>query len=311
MKHPHLVVIAGPTGVGKSALAVELAKAWNTDVISADAFQIYRGLDIGTGKITREEMQGVPHHMVDILDPSSPYSVKQYRDDTDILLSKLSKEKNHIIVCGGTGLYVQSLLYALDLEGEGRDEAIRRELVELWRKNGATSIREMLSQEDPESYAFLHENDMHRNIRALEYVRVTGKSIRSKTQHFRKQRNDRRFSLWVLDLPREVLYRRIEQRVDHMINAGFFDEVRSLLASGVATDAQSMRAIGYPEAIAYFQGHVDRQWAIDKMKQHTKNYAKRQWTWYRSNPDAHFVPADSLDIRDMMMAYDEKGEHCE
>lgn len=284
-----LILISGPTGVGKSSLAIELAKILDTEIISADSMQIYKGFNIGTAKVTEEEMQGIKHHMIDIVEANDNFSVKEYREMAYKIIDKLHAENKIPIVVGGTGLYINSLIYNLNFDDNNADEDIRNILNNLLEEKGIEYIRNILKHVDEESYNKLHLNDYKRNIRALEYFLCKNEKYSDKENQFRVDNGKYEWYLYALTRDRVELYRDIDTRVDDMLKDGLLDEFEVLKKSGVKDDAQSMTAIGYKELVKYKNGDYDLDTAIKLIKQHSRNYAKRQLTWFRNDEKAKFI----------------------
>ena len=273
-----VIVICGPTASGKTSLAVELAKKINGEIISADALLVYKGLDIGTAKPTIEERQGVVHHLIDVVSPKCNFSVSDYeRLALPIVQDLLAKSKTPII-CGGTGFYIQSLLYKSQFGGTGADEKVRAYYEEILATHGKAYLHDLLQQVDEESAQKLHENDTKRVIRALEIYHVTGKK-KSLQADEPVPRFD--FAAFSVDYPREVLYSRIGQRVEQMFEQGLEAETEALLQNGVEKCAQCMQAIGYKEIVEGRELGLDREEIKELIKKNTRNYAKRQITFFK------------------------------
>lgn len=295
-----LILISGPTGVGKSSLAIELAKILDTEIISADSMQIYKGFNIGTAKVTEEEMQGIKHHMIDIVEANDNFSVKEYRDMAYKIIDKLHAENKIPIVVGGTGLYINSLIYNLNFDDNNADEDIRNILNNLLEEKGIEYIRNILKHVDEESYNKLHLNDYKRNIRALEYFLCKNEKYSDKENQFRVDNGKYEWYLYALTRDRVELYRDIDTRVDDMLKDGLLDEFEVLKKSGVKDDAQSMTAIGYKELVKYKNGDYDLDTAIKLIKQHSRNYAKRQLTWFRNDEKAKFIDVGAKDKEEII-----------
>lgn len=284
-----LILISGPTGVGKSSLAIELAKILDTEIISADSMQIYKGFNIGTAKVTEEEMQGIKHHMIDIVEANDNFSVKEYREMAYKIIDKLHAENKIPIVVGGTGLYINSLIYNLNFDDNNADEDIRNMLNNMLEEKGIEYIRKILKHVDEESYNKLHLNDYKRNVRALEYFLCKNEKYSEKENQFRVDNGKYEWYLYALTRDRKDLYKDIDARVDEMVREGLLDEFETLKKLGVKDDAQSMTAIGYKELVKYKNGVYDLDTAINLIKQHSRNYAKRQLTWFRNDEKAKFI----------------------
>lgn len=284
-KAPKILVITGPTATGKTAAGVLLAQELCGEVVSADSMQVYRGMNIGTAKATAEEMQGVPHHMLDIADPRENYSVARYVREADACIQDILSRGKLPILVGGTGLYIDSLVLGRNFGGESSDPALRTELNEYYDRIGGDAMLSELAQIDPARAAKLHPADKKRIVRALEVWKVTGKTI---TQHDAETKElPPRYNAAMLALSfadRAALYSRIDARVDKMIEGGLFDEVRALLASGVPDTCTAMQAIGYKETVLALRGALTRPEAAEIIKRESRRYAKRQLTWLRANP---------------------------
>ncbi|MCI8551527.1 MAG: tRNA (adenosine(37)-N6)-dimethylallyltransferase MiaA [Lawsonibacter sp.] len=284
---PKILVITGPTASGKTWLAVELAKKRNGEVVSADSMQIYRRMDIGTAKPTTEEMGGVPHHMIDVVDPEEDFSVARYVDMAARRVEDVLARGKLPILAGGTGLYVDSLLSGRTFAAFDEDSALRGQLEERFRARGGAAMLEDLSKVDPDSAARLHPNDGKRIVRALEVWLTTGKTI---TTHNRETKAlPPRYNALTLTLDfarREDMWERIDRRVDRMMADGLTEEVRRLLDSGVPKTCTAMQAIGYKEMAAALLGDGDTAAAAEEIKLRSRQYAKRQRTWFRRNQEA-------------------------
>ena len=290
MPSKKILVIVGPTASGKTRLAVELAKAHNGEVVSADSMQIYRRMDIGTAKPTAEEMGGVPHHMIDVAGPEEDFSVARYVEMASVCVDGILARGKLPIVAGGTGLYVDSLLSGRTFAAFSPDSPLRQELeTELAERGGEAMLAE-LAQVDPESAARLHPNDHKRIVRALEVYRSTGKTI---SEHNREtQALPPRYEALTIGLnfrDRADLWARIDARVDQMAETGLEEEVRSLLASGLPRTCTAMQAIGYKEFVAAVEGEMTWQEAQELVKLRSRQYAKRQITWFKRNRDTHWL----------------------
>lgn len=290
---PKILVIVGPTASGKTRMAVELAQRHNGEVISADSMQIYRTMDIGTAKPTKEEMGGIPHHMIDVADPEEDFSVARYVEMAAQCVDDVLARGKLPIVAGGTGLYIDSLLSGRTFAPFSPDSALRGELERELEEKGGQAMLEALAQVDPEAAQRLHPNDHKRIIRALEVYRSTGKTI---TQHNREtQAIPPRYDALTIGLAfqdRQAMWRRIDQRIDEMVAAGLEDEVRRLLTSGISPKCTAMQAIGYKEFTQALSGEMTWQEAADVVKLRSRQYAKRQLTWFGRNPNTRWVRWD-------------------
>ena len=287
---PKILVVSGPTASGKTALAVELALAHNGEVVSADSMQIYRRMDIGTAKPTRAEMRGVPHHMLDVADPEEDFSVARYVELAARCVDDILARGKLPIVAGGTGLYIDSLLSGRTFARFDPDSPLRRELEEELARRGGAALLEELARVDPDTAARLHPNDGKRIVRALEVYRSTGTTL---TAHNAMTRSlPPRYDALTLTLAfqrREDMWDRIDRRVDRMMADGLAEEVRALLDSGVPDRCTAMQAIGYKEMAAALRGDGDTARAAEEIKLRSRQYAKRQLTWFRRNPDARWL----------------------
>ena len=277
-----ILVVTGPTATGKTALSVELAKKLGGEIVSADSMQIYRGMDIGTAKVTKAEMQNIPHHMIDIADPSEDYSVSRYVEEADAAVRGILSRGRLPIVAGGTNLYIDSLIAGLDFAEKAEDAALRESLNKQYDDIGGEAMLEHLRGFDPERAAKLHPADKRRIVRAVEIYILTGETITRHDEETKKR--PKRYDAVKIALTfadRAVLYDRINARVDKMVSDGLFDEVKGLLDSGLSPACTSMQAIGYKEPAAYFRGEMSKDAAIELIKLSSRRYAKRQLTWFR------------------------------
>jgi len=284
-----IICVVGPTASGKTGLAVELAKAYDGEVLSCDSMQIYRRMDIGTAKPTAEEMQGIVHHMIDVVEPDEPFSVGRYVEMADPVVQDILSRGKTCVICGGTGLYMDSLMAGRTF-APYPETGRRQELEQLASEQGIEAVLEILKQHDPESAARLHPSNRRRIIRAVEVWQETGKTI---TQHnLETQAIPPRYDpVWIgLDYAdRAELYRRIDLRVEIMVRDGLWKEIEDLLACGVPSTATSLQAIGYKEPLMALRGEITRQEAIEKIQQESRRYAKRQLTWFRRNKAMHWI----------------------
>ena len=284
-----LVILVGPTAVGKTAASIGLAKALNGEIISGDSMQIFKGLDIGTAKITKEEMQGVPHHLIDIKEPWETFSVAEFKRLADEAIADIHDRGKMPIIVGGTGFYINSVLYEYHFGEADTDEAYRAELEQYAEAHGNEALWNILQEKDPDSAAKLHSNDTKRVIRALEVLHVTGIPASERQSTVDKQTMRYNAVYIALNMPREVLYDRINRRVDIMIQDGLEAEVRTALANGTEQDALSMTSIGYRQMIQYFNEEISFDRAVELIKRDTRHFAKRQLTWFRHDPHIQWV----------------------
>lgn len=289
-----ILVLAGPTAVGKTALSIELAKKLNGEIISTDSMQIYKYMDIGSAKITTEEMDGIKHHMIDVTTPNKPFSVVDFKNMAQPIIDDLlSKDKLPILI-GGTGLYINALTCNMNFTDATNDEAYRLELEELAKEHGDIYIHNMLKDIDPVSYESIHPNNRKRVIRALEVYKVTNKPFSSFNagEDFYKSKYDVHY--YVLNMDREKLYQRINKRVDIMFEKGLLNECIKLKENGYNSLMQAMQGIGYKEVLMYLENSISLEEATEMIKQGSRNYAKRQLTWFRKDPRAIFLNKDEL-----------------
>ena len=279
---PKIYGVVGPTASGKTAYAIELAKKCGGEVISCDSMQIYRHMDIGTAKPTKYEMDGIPHHMIDIAEPWENYSVARFVTEARSCIDDVLARGRVPILCGGTGLYFDSVIKNIDFAENESAPEYRSELQKAAEEHGNEYVHNMLKKVDPKSAEAVHPNNLKRVIRALEIYKTTGKT---KTELDRESVRESLYNaeIYGLNRPREELYERINKRVDIMLENGLLDEVKNLLEMGISRDATSMQAIGYKELVEYFEGRCTLDAAIDKIKQESRRYAKRQLTWFKRN----------------------------
>ncbi|MCM3725860.1 tRNA (adenosine(37)-N6)-dimethylallyltransferase MiaA [Neobacillus cucumis] len=302
-----VLVIIGPTAVGKTNLSIEMAKRYNGEIISGDSMQIYRGMDIGTAKITKEEMQGIPHHLIDIKEPEENFSVAEFQILVRAKINEIAKRGKLPIIVGGTGLYIQSVIYDYQFSDVPGDEAFRLELEEKVKQIGNDALYKELQTVDPDSAAQIHPNNVRRVIRALEIYHLTGKTMQD---YQRKQQPDLMYetALVGLTMDREKLYERINLRVDIMVKQGLLDEVKSLYNQGLR-DCQSIQAIGYKEIYDYLNEKVTWDDAVEQLKQNSRRYAKRQLTWFRNKMDVKWF--DMTYVNDLAKKIAEISQYVE
>lgn len=290
-----IIAVAGPTASGKSALALELCKRLDGELISLDSMQIYRGLDIGTAKPTKAEQAEVRHHMIDICEPTENFSVAEFAERAHKVIADVQSRGKKAVLCGGTGLYLDTVLGRLDFGEIESDEKLRGELIAFAEKNGAEALHERLREIDPQAAEKIHPNNVRRVARAIEIYELTGKT---KTEHDREAISDSPYESLIIGLDyddREVLYNRINRRVDAMIEAGIEGEVRSLVSRGLlSAESTAGQAIGYKEMLGYIAGDCSLGDAVEKIKLGTRRYAKRQLTWLRRNQDINWLYPDRL-----------------
>ena len=284
-----LIVIAGPTATGKSGAAAALACRIGGSVISADSMQVYRGMDIGSAKITQDEMRGIPHYLVDCIGPKDPWNVFLFRERAFEAVRKIDAAGRIPILCGGTGFYIQSVVYDIDFTQTETDAALREKLMRMAAEGRTAQLHRMLEEADPAAAAQIHPNNIKRVIRALEFNAQTGERISAHNENERKKSPARRTAFFVLTLDRQRLYARIDARVDAMLSAGLVDEVRDLQKEGLTTADISMQGLGYKEILEYLDGKSTLEEAVTRIKTGTRHFAKRQLTWFRRERDAVWV----------------------
>ncbi|MFU2033033.1 tRNA (adenosine(37)-N6)-dimethylallyltransferase MiaA [Bacillus wiedmannii] len=278
-----VAVIIGPTAVGKTKLSIDLAKALNGEIISGDSMQIYRTMDIGTAKVTKEEMDGIPHYMVDIKNPEDSFSVAEFQERVRKHIREITERGKLPIIVGGTGLYIQSVLFDYQFTDDAGDTIYREQMEKLALERGVEYVHKKLQEVDPESAERIHANNVRRVIRALEIFHTTGEKMSNQLE---KQENELLYdvSLIGLTMDREMLYDRINLRVDIMMDQGLLEEVEGLYNRGIR-DCQSIQAIGYKEIYDYFEDRVSLEEAVSQLKTNSRRYAKRQLTWFRNKMD--------------------------
>lgn len=298
-----LIILTGPTSVGKTALSIALAKAVDGEIISADSMQVYKYMDIGTAKITKEEMSGVPHYLIDELEPDEEFNVVKFQQLTKKYM-KLIYEKGKIpILVGGTGFYIQAVLYDIDFTENETDTTYRTYLEQLVEKRGAYYLHELLAEADPESAQAIHPNNSKRVIRALEYLKLTGDKISEHNEEQRKKESPYEFCYFVLNKDRVKLYETINMRVDKMLEAGLLKEVEELSAKGYTRDMVSMQGLGYKELLAYLDGECTLEEAIEILKRDTRHFAKRQLTWFKREKDVIWVDKDRFSTEEEILKH--------
>lgn len=299
-----MVILTGPTAVGKTKLSLELARRIKGEIVSADSMQVYEYMDIGSAKIKPEEMQGIPHHLINVLKPWDRFDVVTFQKLCKEALKGIYERGNVPIVTGGTGFYIQALLRDIDFTENEEDSSYRRELEELAREKGAEVLHEMLMKVDPKASDEIHANNVKRTIRALEFQHLTGECI-SKHNELEKQRA-RAYNAcyFVLNDDRQLLYEKIEKRVDEMVREGLVEEVRKLKEMGCTREMVSMQGLGYKEILEYLDGETTLEEAVAKVKLSTRHFAKRQLTWFRREEDVIYVnKPDFAYDEDKMLAF--------
>ncbi|HKM20800.1 MAG TPA: tRNA (adenosine(37)-N6)-dimethylallyltransferase MiaA [Lachnospiraceae bacterium] len=286
---PKLIILTGPTAVGKSALSVKLAQKIGAEIISADSMQVYRHMDIGTAKITKEQMQGVPHYLIDEFEPDEEFNIVIFQKRAKECMKQIYQKGKIPMIVGGTGFYIQSILYDIDFEETSQDTTYRRELEALAVKKGAEALHEMLRLVDEQAAEEIHANNIKRVIRALEYHKLTGQSISEHNHNERAKEAPYDFSYFVLNDERAKLYAQIDARVDEMMQEGLVQEVQDLRERGYTKDMVSMQGLGYKEILSYLNGECSLEDAVYILKRDTRHFAKRQLTWFRRERNVTWI----------------------
>ncbi|MBU5254828.1 tRNA (adenosine(37)-N6)-dimethylallyltransferase MiaA [Tissierella praeacuta] len=299
----NLFILIGPTAIGKTALSVELAKRINGEIISADSMQIYKYMNIGSAKITKEEMENIPHHLIDIIFPNEDFTVADFKNNAVKLIKDINNRGKLPIVAGGTGLYINSLVYNLNFTQVAPNEEIRVKLESLGDKHGNEYLHQELEKIDIESAEKISVNDRKRIIRAIEIFEITGKPMSEHNKNFRVPVEDYNLVMIGLNMDRKELYNRINLRVDIMIEEGLVEEVNNLLKMGYNKELVSMQGIGYKEILMYLEGNISLEKSIELIKQGSRNYAKRQLTWFRRDNRIKWVNVDKFSNLDDLSQY--------
>lgn len=300
MEKPKIICIVGPTASGKSSLAITLAKKINAEVISADSMQIYKNLNIGTAKVTSEEMQGVKHHLIDICDISQSYSVAEYKSACYATINDILNRKKQVIIAGGTGLYISAIVKNMNFEEQKVDLEYREKLYELASRYGNEYVYNILKNLDYESALSIHPNNLKRVIRAIEYAKLYDKN---KSEHMREEKNKSSenepydFYIFGIDVERDVLYDRINKRIDLMIEQGLVKEAKYVYNQKLPKESTCMQAIGYKEFFEYFENTKTLDECIEKLKINTRHYAKRQYTWFKNMLDVKWIDFNLSDTQ--------------
>lgn len=295
MKKP-LVMIGGPTACGKTAMSIELAKRINGEVISGDSMQIYRYMDIGTAKVTEEEKQGIPHYLVDELNPDEEFNVMIFQQKAKAYMNEIWAKGKIPIIVGGTGFYMNALLYDTDFTETENDTSFREECYKQAQNEGAEVLFERLKKIDPEYAEIIHANNVKRVARALEYHFLTGEKFSQHNDEQREKESPYQAAVIILTMEREKLYQRINYRVDLMMEQGLLAEVKGLLEKGYSPDLVSMQGLGYKEFMPYFRGECSLDDAVEQLKKGTRHFAKRQLTWFRRQIDGLWVDLSKADL---------------
>lgn len=299
---PPLIILTGPTAVGKTALSLRLADTVGGQVVSADSMQVYRRMDIGTAKITKEEMRGIPHYLIDVLEPEEEFNVVRFQSMAKEALTQIYQEDKLPIVVGGTGFYIQALLYDIDFMAE-EESTCRQELQTLAEEKGADYLHGLLAETDPVSAAAIHPNNVKRVIRALEFYQKNGIPISLHNQEQRKKESPYNFVYFVLNDDRSRLYERIDDRVELMLKQGLVEEVRRLKAAGCDRDMVSMQGLGYKEILNYLENRCSYEEAVYTLKRDTRHFAKRQLTWFKREREVVWLNRQEFESEDAIFSY--------
>ncbi len=304
MDNKPLIILTGPTASGKTELSVRLAKAINGEIISADSIQVYKYMDIGSAKVTKEEMNGITHYLIDELEPDEEFNIYIFKERAVKYINKIYEKGKIPIIAGGTGFYIQSVLYDIDFNKEDNDKCYREELEKIGKDMGREYLHNILKSVDKKSAEDIHPNNIKRVIRALEYYKITGNKISEHNESQRKRKSPYNFRYFVLNMDRELLYDRINKRIDIMLEKGLAGEVEKLLKMGYDRNLVSMQGIGYKEIASYLKGEISYEEAVYIIKRDTRHFAKRQLTWFRREENAEFV-----NYRDFNMDKDKITEY--
>ena len=297
MKQP-LIVLTGPTAVGKTSLSISLAKAVNGEIISADSMQVYKKMDIGSAKIRSEEMQGIPHYLVDVLEPEEEFHIVKFQQMAKKAMEDIYSRGKIPILVGGTGFYIQAVTKDIDFTEAQQENDYRKELEALAEEKGGEHLHEMLRKVDPVSADAIHAHNVKRVIRALEFYNQNGSPISAHNEEQKQHESPYNLAYFVLNMPRELLYERIDLRVDQMMKEGLLEEVSRLKEEGCHRGMVSMQGLGYKEILAYLDGEYPLEEAVRILKRDTRHFAKRQLTWFRREKDTLWMNKDEFDYRE-------------
>ncbi len=297
MKKP-LIVLTGPTAVGKTSLSIALARAVEGEIISADSMQVYKHMDIGSAKIKKEEMEGIPHYLIDVLEPDEEFHVVHFQEMAQEAMKEIYSKGKIPILTGGTGFYIQAVVKDIDFSQDTEKSSVRERLENLAQEKGGEYLHELLAQRDPESAEKIHPNNIKRVIRALEYYELTGEKISLHNEREGEKVSPYNTAYFVLNDHRERLYEKIDRRVDQMLDEGLVEEVRRLAQMGYTRDMVSMQGLGYKEILAYLEGEYSLEEAVYVLKRDTRHFAKRQLTWFRREKDVIWVNKPDFDYDD-------------
>lgn len=303
MTKDKLIILAGPTASGKTSVSIDLAKRIGGEIISADSMQVYRGMDVGTAKIKADEMQGVKHYLINVLDPTEDFNIVKFQDMVKYSIEEIKRNGHIPILVGGTGFYIQSVIYDIDFDTQDDNGDIRKALEEEYDKMGADFMYEKLKKIDSVSAENIHKNNKKRIIRAIEYFLINNTLISEHNESQRKNDSPYDFRFFVLNPPRDILYDRINQRVDKMVEEGLVREVKDLKNAGLSIGNISMQGIGYKEILEYLDGEITLDEAIDNIKQNTRHMAKRQVTWFKREKDVIYINPFEFENNEKIVDY--------
>lgn len=316
MEKRPLIILTGPTAAGKTAVSIRLARAVGGEIISADSMQVYRHMDIGSAKITRAEMQGVPHHLIDVLEPEESFSVVRFQELAKAAVREICSRGRIPVVVGGTGFYIQALLYDIDFTENQEDSSYRTSLEQAAVQKGAEYLHSLLQTRDPEAAARIHPHNVKRVIRALEFYHQTGQKISAHNERERQKESPYNYAYFVLTDDRASLYSRIDRRVDLMMEQGLLDEVRALKERGLSRSSVAMQGLGYKELFGFLEGECSLEEAVRIIKRDTRHFAKRQLTWFRRERDVVWLDRQEIGRSDeavldrMLRVLEEKKIIC-
>ena len=303
MTKDKLIILAGPTASGKTSVSIDLAKRIGGEIISADSMQVYRGMDVGTAKIKADEMQGVKHYLINVLDPTEDFNIVKFQNMVKYSIEEIKRNGHIPILVGGTGFYIQSVIYDIDFDTQDDNGDIRKALEEEYDKMGADFMYEKLKKIDSVSAENIHKNNKKRIIRAIEYFLINNALISAHNESQRQKDSPYDFRFFVLNPPRDILYDRINQRVDKMVEEGLVREVKDLKNAGLSIENISMQGIGYKEILEYLDGEITLDEAVDKIKQNTRHMAKRQVTWFKREKDVIYINPFEFENNEKIVDY--------
>lgn len=298
-----MVVLTGPTAVGKTELSIRLAEALDGEIISADSMQVYKKMNIGTAKIRKEEMGGIPHHLIDVLDPAEEFNVARFQEMAKEALAGIYERGKIPLVVGGTGFYIQGLLYDIDFTREEQDKSYRERLQKKAEEEGAGAVYQMLVKVDSVSAGKIHPNNVKRVIRALEFYHLNGRPISEHNEEEARKKSPYQSAYFVLNQERQTLYERINRRVDLMMEEGLIGEVKSLVEEGYGRNLVSMQGIGYKEVFDYLEGEISLEETTERIKKDTRHFAKRQLTWFGREKEVIMIDKDKFETEEKILEH--------